>query len=66
MSAFDTAFGIIVCIEAGYDNGPKDPGGETKYGCSKHRYPRMNPGLQRLAIADVIAAKRRVARGRIG
>src|SRR3954469_18004472 len=39
MSNFDTAFAIIIGIEAGYVNDPKDPGGETKYGISKRRYP---------------------------
>lgn len=39
MSYFDQAFGIIIGIEAGYVNDPKDPGGETKYGISKRRYP---------------------------
>jgi hypothetical protein len=39
VSNFDTAFGIIVGIEAGYVNDPRDPGGETKYGISKRRYP---------------------------
>lgn len=39
MSYFDAAFGIIVGIEGGYVNDPKDPGGETKYGISKRRYP---------------------------
>lgn len=39
MSDFDSAFAIVVGIEGGYVNDPKDPGGETKYGCSKRRYP---------------------------
>lgn len=29
----------ILEIEGGYDNDPKDPGGETKYGISKRSYP---------------------------
>jgi lysozyme family protein len=39
MSNFDSAFAIIIGIEAGYVNDPQDPGGETKYGISKRRYP---------------------------
>lgn len=39
MSYFDSAFSIIIGIEKGYVNDPKDPGGETKYGISKRRYP---------------------------
>lgn len=36
---FDRAFGIVVGVEAGYVNDPKDPGGETKFGISKGAYP---------------------------
>lgn len=39
MSNFDAAFSIVVGIEGGYVNDPQDPGGETKYGISKRRYP---------------------------
>ena len=39
MSNFDAAFGIVVGVEGGYVNDPQDPGGETKYGISKRRYP---------------------------
>jgi hypothetical protein len=39
MSYFDAAFSIVVGIEGGYVCDPKDPGGETKYGISKRRYP---------------------------
>lgn len=48
MSAFDTAFAIVVGIEGGYVNDPKDPGGETKYGISKRRYP--NEDIKNLTI----------------
>lgn len=30
---------VIIDIEGGYDNDPRDPGGETKYGISKRSYP---------------------------
>jgi Glycosyl hydrolase 108 len=39
MSFFSQAFSIVVGIEKGYVNDPKDPGGETKFGVSKRRYP---------------------------
>lgn len=39
MSNFDAAFQIVVGMEGGYVNDPADPGGETKYGISKRRYP---------------------------
>lgn len=39
MSNFDYAFGIVVGIEGGYVNDPKDPGGATRYGISKRTYP---------------------------
>lgn len=41
MTNFERAFAIVVGIEGGYVNDPKDPGGETKYGLSK----RANPDL---------------------
>lgn len=46
VSYFDRAFGIVVGVEAGYVNDPKDPGGETKYGISKAQYPDLK-------IADI-------------
>lgn len=42
MSFFPAAFAIVVGIEAGYVNDPRDPGGETKYGISKRSYPNEN------------------------
>lgn len=42
MSFFDPAFEIVVGIEAGYVNDPRDPGGETKYGISKRSYPNLD------------------------
>lgn len=39
MSFFPAAFAIVVGIEAGYVNDPRDPGGETKYGISKRSHP---------------------------
>lgn len=48
MSNFAAAVGIVIGIEAGYVNDPKDPGGETKYGISKRRYP--NEDIKNLTI----------------
>jgi lysozyme family protein len=39
MSDFDKSFGQIIGIEGGYVNDPTDPGGETKFGISRHAYP---------------------------
>jgi len=36
---FDRAFALVVGLEGGYVNDPKDPGGETKYGISKRANP---------------------------
>lgn len=49
MSFFEAAFAIVVGIEAGYVNDPKDPGGETKYGISKRAYP--NEDIPNLTLA---------------
>ena len=48
MSYFDAAFGVIVGVEGGYVNDAKDPGGETKYGISKRRYP--NEDIKNLTL----------------
>lgn len=42
MSLFDSAFAIVVGIEGGYVNDPKDPGGETRWGISKRQYPNVD------------------------
>lgn len=42
MTAFDDAFGLVVGVEGGYVFNPEDPGGETKYGISKRRYPTID------------------------
>lgn len=36
---FETAVAFVLRHEGGYVNDPADPGGETKYGISKRRYP---------------------------
>ncbi|SRR6266404_5370179 len=39
MTNFEQAMQRLLPIEGGYVNDPEDPGGETKYGISKHTYP---------------------------
>jgi lysozyme family protein len=39
---FDRAFDIVVGEEDGYVNDPHDPGGETKFGISKRKYPNVD------------------------
>lgn len=46
---FDKAFSAVIDAEGGYVNDPKDPGGETKYGISKRRYP--NEDIKSLTLA---------------
>ena len=42
MMDFDTAFSRLIDSEGGYVNNPADPGGETKFGISKHSYPDVD------------------------
>jgi lysozyme family protein len=42
MSRFDQAINIVLKHEGGYVHDPVDPGGETKYGISKARYPNLD------------------------
>jgi lysozyme family protein len=42
MIDFDTAFTRLLGNEGGYSNIPADPGGETKFGISKHSYPHVD------------------------
>jgi hypothetical protein len=46
---FDKAFEITVGLEGKYSNDPNDPGGETKYGISKHYHP--NEDIYNLTLA---------------
>jgi lysozyme family protein len=39
MSSFERALMFVLAQEGGYVNDPHDPGGETRYGISKRRYP---------------------------
>lgn len=47
---FGYAFQIVIGIEKGYVDNPKDPGGETKYGISKRSYPDIN--IKELTLDD--------------
>ncbi|MDH5528282.1 MAG: hypothetical protein OEY97_13380 [Nitrospirota bacterium] len=40
--AFDNAVTFVLRLEGGYSDSPIDPGGETKFGISKRRYPHLN------------------------
>jgi lysozyme family protein len=42
MADFKLAIPIVLQNEGGYVNDPNDPGGETKYGISKHAYPDVD------------------------
>lgn len=42
MVDFNKIISKVLENEGGYDNDPKDPGGETKYGISKKTYPNLN------------------------
>jgi lysozyme family protein len=39
---YEKAFNWIIRAEGGYVNDSQDPGGETKYGISKHAYPQLD------------------------
>lgn len=39
---FELAVDIILMVEGGYSNNPKDKGGETNFGISKRSYPKLN------------------------
>ena len=54
MGDFDTSFEVVVGIEAGYVNDPKDPGGATKYGISQRSYPSVDIINLTLAQAKVM------------
>lgn len=39
---FDQIFDLVIDVEQGYVDDPRDPGGETRYGITKRCYPRLN------------------------
>jgi len=53
MTAFDRAVDLVLQLEGGYVNDPRDPGGETKYGISKRSYPDVD--IAALTREDAIA-----------
>jgi len=53
MADFYQAIPITLANEGGYVNDPNDPGGETKYGISKRRYPNLD--IKNLTVADATA-----------
>jgi len=57
MSNFERAFAVVVGIEGGYVNDPKDPGGATKFGISKRRYPDLD--IANLTIGQAQAIYKR-------
>lgn len=42
MISFEEAFTRLIGHEGGYNNDPKDPGGETNWGISKRSYPQLD------------------------
>lgn len=54
MSFFTQAFQIVVGIEGGYVNDPRDPGGETKFGLSTRAYPNLDIAKLTLEEAKLI------------
>lgn len=54
---FNDAVQIILSLEAGYVNHPRDPGGETNFGISKKSYPHLN--IKELKVEDAIEIYRR-------
>jgi len=54
---FDKFFEIVVGLEGGYVNDPRDPGGETKYGVSKRAYPNVD--IKNLTIEGAKAIYKR-------
>ncbi len=57
MATFEAAIDVVLKHEGGYVCHPDDPGGETKFGISKRRYPELDiPALTR---AEAVAIYRR-------
>ena len=57
MIDFAAAFNHLLRWEGGYVNDPDDLGGETKYGITKRRYPRLD--IRNLTIEEARAIYRR-------
>ncbi|MDS4026107.1 MAG: glycosyl hydrolase 108 family protein [Candidatus Contendobacter sp.] len=50
MTQADQCIGLIINIEDGLVDNPKDPGGLTKYGISKRAYPHLD--IRNLTVKD--------------
>ena|ERR1700675_2670071 len=57
MARFDDAIPTVLNNEGGYVFDPADPGGETKFGISKHSYPNLD--IKNLTVEDAVAIYRR-------
>lgn len=53
-TAFAQAFAQVIGHEGGYVNDPRDPGGETKFGISRHAYPQLDIAALTLDDAQAI------------
>jgi len=54
MANFNDSIKVILKHEGGYVNNPSDPGGETKYGISKARFPNVDIyNLTKLQAKDI-------------
>lgn len=51
---FEQCVALVIDIEQGFINDPKDPGGATKFGISQRSYPDLNIETLTLAQADTI------------
>ncbi|MHB8388028.1 MAG: glycoside hydrolase family 108 protein [Acidobacteriaceae bacterium] len=58
MTDYERAFADIVGVEGAYSNDPQDPGGETKFGLSKHANPDLDIKSLTLEQAQGIYAER--------
>jgi lysozyme family protein len=52
--SFDRAFAVVIGVEGGYSNDPRDAGGETKFGISKRAHPSVDIGALSLSGAKEI------------
>ena len=55
--SFDSFKPLLVPAEGGYGNAANDPGGETKYGISKHSYPNVD--IKNLTLDDAFVILKR-------
>jgi len=54
MDAFTVSVTFVLSREGGYENDPRDPGGETNYGIDKRSHPNVDiKGLTRSKAIDI-------------